>query len=535
MKKTDIKQIAKNKFFIALAAGILIGLIVTIAVFFKDSGRYAATSSVSFLFDGAADGRTPDGEEFDIRMLGDDEILKTAMAACNMDKYTPEQLRSSLYIRGDYPEDIAGQILSFESLFDSASSKPFTHDGFHASRYTIALYNDFDRKVSKTQLNTLLSAVMASYREHFRQQYGKTWKADLMELDLDRYDYIQQLTILKDRMDEAVGMADEMYQKEPGIITGGEGFNDICIRMRNISENEIPRLQAMVVMGGLSKNYERLLIQYEYEIEDLSIELKNQTTRLEEVENLLNSYKKNDVLYISAGEELTKIDGNSSETYDILVAERREVADGITEIKSGISDRMMRMQDLVGDDASYAEYFEKVYAVLLEQVGEEQYEQLVDENAMEIPDAEAADGEATEENPEDTEKPEAGEDGDTEENTEAMLKDTETAPKEYTEASIRKGRGDVSAELSIVEDEIKALEDKIIVIENDFSAMLTAYNEMQLNEATIEITPTLISSKKLISGAFIKTGIKCAGPFISISIMACIVMVLLDRKKKNKA
>ena len=112
MKKTDAKQILKNKYCVVMLSCILIGIIVTLAVFFKDSGRVSAVSSILFTFEGAADGHTPDGEEFDIRMLAEDAILEAALEACNMkEKYTPEQLRSSLYIRGDYPENIAGELM----------------------------------------------------------------------------------------------------------------------------------------------------------------------------------------------------------------------------------------------------------------------------------------------------------------------------------------------------------------------------------------------------------------------------------------
>ena len=526
MKKINWKQIFKSKYFIVMIVCILLGLIVSCAVYFKDSGRVSAVSSVLFTFEGAADGCTPDGQEFDISMLGEDAILEAAMEACNMQgKYTPEQLRSSLYIRGDYPEDIAGEILSFESLFDYEASKTFTHDGFHATRYTIALYNDFDRKISKAQLNQLLTTVLKTYTDAFKTQYGKIWKTDLLDLNVEDYDYIQQLTILKAQMEQAAGFAEELYQQEPGVITGGESFNDICIRMKNLSDNEIPKLQAMVVMGGLSRDAERLLIQYEYEIEDLCIQLKYQNNRLSEVEQLLASYEKNDILYISSGEELTKIDGNSSQTYDALVAEKREVADKITLIRSDISERLLSMQDILGDDAQDSEYFAKAYSVLLEQVGAGEGQQLIDDTGLENPDADIENGEGTEENPD--ENPDA-ENPDAEGNT-----DTEDLPDENTTASIHKGRENNAEQLAALEAEIASLEEKIAAIENDFNNMLAAYNELQLNDGTIAVSNTQLVSKELISGSFIKTGIKCGGPFVSIGIMICVVMVLLDMKKKE--
>ncbi|MBO6206682.1 MAG: hypothetical protein J6O73_07055 [Lachnospiraceae bacterium] len=527
MKKLDGKRILKSKYFIILITSLLVGVVVTCVVFFKDSGRNAAVSSILFSFDGAADGCTPDGEEFDVSAMADDAILEAALEQCNMSgKYAADALRSSLYIRGEYPENIASEILSFESMFDYEASKTFTHDGFHATQYTIALYNDFDRSISKAQLNQLLTAILKEYGESFKTTHGKTWQANLLKLDLDDYDYIQQLAILENRMDEVSDYAMELYQKNPGIITGGEGFNDIAIKMDNLSDNEIPRLQALVIMGGLSKNYERLLIQYEYEIEDLCVELKYQSERLTEVEKLLNSYEKNDVLYISSGEELVKIDGNSSQTYDKLVAERRNVADGITGIKSDISERLLRMQDILGDEAGNSEVYAKVNEILADQMGEEQYEQLLD--GIDTEDQEIVDGSG-----EGTGEPEENPEENLEENPDENS-DTDKVPEDNTQASIHKGRGDMTTQIAALEADIKGLEEKVVAIEGDFSNMLIAYNEMQLNDTTISLGQTQMVSKEVLSGAFIKTGIKCAGPFVSIGIMICVVMVLLDKKKKEK-
>ncbi|MBP3296454.1 MAG: hypothetical protein J6M27_07720, partial [Lachnospiraceae bacterium] len=374
---------------------------------------------------------------------------------------------------------------------------------------------------SREQLGKLLDDVMISYQRSFKEQYSKTWDAQLVDLNLEEYDYIQQLSILNDRMDQVDTYASQMYQKEFRVMLEGQTFNDIHIRIRNLSDNEIPRLRAMVVLGGLSKNPERLLMQYEYEIENLLIQLRNQKDRLTEVELLLEAYEKNEVLYIGSGDAFTKIDGNSSQTYDQLVAERRSVANGITDIKTDISDRLLRMGDILGDEADSSEYIKQVNDMLAEQIDEEEYQQILDEVTEE-----------SGENPEDTEN---GENVDTEGEENGEFQDEARLPKDNTHISTRKGRGDSVDGVVELEADINGLVDKISEIENDFKAMLDVYNEQQFNDMTISLSPSYVNSKRLVSGAFVKTGIKYAGPFVSIGIMICVVMVLLDMKKKEKA
>ena len=518
MKKEAKKQFAANKYIVVLAVCLLIGIVVTIAVFFQNSGRVSANSSVLFAFDGAANGVTPNGDEFDIFGIGAEDVLSAALTECNLqDKYTPDQIRSSLYVRGVYPGDIADQILSFESLFDYQSSKTFTHDGFHATRYNIALYNDFDRNISKDQLNNILNAVMSAYRTSFIAQYSETWDAKLVDLNLEEYDYIQQLSVLNERMDQVGDYAGQMYQKESKVMLNGQTFNDIRIRIRNLSDNEIPRLRALVILGGLSKDPERLLMQYEYEIENLSIRLRNQKVRLQEVEELLAAYEKNEVLYISSGDAFTKIDGNSSQTYDQLVAERKSVANGITEIKTDISDRLLRMGDILGDDAYASEYIAQVNEMLQEQMSEEEYQQIINGGSEES-------GENT-----DTGESDEFENGENPENPEEQEE-----PDENIQASIRKGRGEAGSGAAELEADIYTLVDKITAIENDFNAMLDVYNEEQFSDMTIVLTPSYVGTRKIVSGAFIKSGIMNAGPFMAIGVMICVIMVLLDMKKKEK-
>ncbi len=518
MKKEAKKQFAAKKYLVILAVFFLVGLIVTISVYFKDSGRYSANSSILFAFDGAANGVTPSGDEFDINGISTDDVLTAALTECNLqDKYTPDQIRGSLYVRGVYPADIADQILSFDSMFDYESSKTFTHDGFHATRYNIALYNDFDSHISKDQLSKILSAVMTAYQTSFKAEYSETWDAKVVDLNLENYDYIQQLSILNERMDQVGDYASQMYQKESNVITGGQTFNDISIRIRNLSDNEIPRLRALIILGGLSKDPERLLLQYQYEIENLSIRFRNQKVRLEEVEELLDAYEKNEVLYISSGDSFTKIDGNSSETYDQLVSERRSVANGITEIKTDISERLLRMSDILGEDAESSEYIVQVNEMLQEQMSEEEYRQILDELSGEGGENADITGE-----PEDT---------DNDENPENP--DEEALPEENTTASIRKGRIELDIEEAQLEADIYTLFDKIVAIENDFNAMLQVYNDEQFNDMTVVLFPTDVSTKKLLSGAFIKAGIKNAGPFMAIGVMICLIMLLKENGKKT--
>ena len=180
---------------------------------------------------------------------------------------------------------------------------------------------------------------------------------------------------------------------------------------------------------------------------------------------------------------MTKIDGNSSETYDQLVSERKDVADVITQINTRISTYKLLLSDLMkvndSDPAKNA-----------------QQEESLIENAAE---------------------------------------ETVEMSKSEIDAIVQAVENASAQKLAVLEKDIETLVEKRKTIMVDFSSILNAYNAEKINDMTVEIIQGRVYSPSLLSGSFIMSAIKTAGPICTVGFMVCMVMLIISRRKEQKA
>lgn len=488
MKKTHW---FRNTLIVLIACGLL-GTVLA-AIFLNDGTiRTAATAEIEFSFDGAADGIAPNGNRFSMNGIYEDEVLNAALEKAGMaDRYTAEEIREQIVVTGIYPEDIVKQMMNYESALDFNANRTLTISQYHATQYFVALYHDFDKTISRKDLETLLKAIMESYRDSFIRENATRTSNVQSKYNLDEFDYPQQLLILTREIEESAAYAQEMFEKKPTLRYNGYAFNDITVRLNNLIESDISNLSAGITMNALTKDTSRLITQYQYEIQTLNHQLDKQKARQEKVDALLASYEKNEIIYLSTSDSLTKIDGNSSETYDRLVRERKTISDGITDINTQIAEFQMMLDDLLKENKATTD--SKTAAKVAEAAAEE-----------------TADAEATE------------------------APDEQMSQEEIEKAAV--AAEEVSRiKIQALEKSIAELEEKRVAIMKDFESLLNANNEQELNELTVSVTGYDYSAPKILSGAFIKKVIKTAGPFCAVGFMVCMVLLIISRRKEEKA
>lgn len=468
----------------------IVGLALTSVLFFGNPDPTYASATLEFTFDGAAEGVAPNGNRFDMSGIASDEVLNAALKETSFDSaYTAGQLRDSLVVQGVYPEDMAEKVKSYESLLNFTANRETSVGDYHPTTFSITLYNSFDPAIPQASLEALMKGITTAYRAYFDKVYANGLEAESLLFSLEDYDYPQQLEILQGHYEVMAGYANEMYEREPAFRLNGAGFNDIGVRLSNLITSDISRLNADLTMNALTRDTARLLTQYQFEIRDLGIRLNKQSDRLAKLDKLVDAYDKNEILYLSTTDSLTKIDGNSSETYDALIDERKEVADGITEINSQIATYQLMLSDLLKENQS-----SKPVAAAATQApteGGEGQEGITTENVVQMTDEEIAEAAAE---------------------AERLAKAQTTALEKNIAALVEKGNG-------IIED---------------YKAMLTAYNDQEINDLTVSVIKYDYKTPKLLSGAFIKKAIKVAGPICAIGFMLCMVMIIISRRREEK-
>lgn len=461
----------RNTIIILLIFGIA-GLALTAVRFFGNAESTAATATLVFTFEGAADGIAPNGAMFNISDITSEDVITAGLEASALaEKYTVDQIKSSLIARGVYPSDMVSRVMSYESLLDFDANREATSATYHPTTFTIELYNDFDKTIPKDQLTGLLKAIVEAYKAHFAKVYANSLLESGLPATLSDYDYPQQLDIIENRFQTTADYAQEMYLRRPSFLYEGMGFNDITVRLSSLISIEINRLRADMTMNALTRDIERLKSRYAFEINDISNFMENQNTHLDRLDKLIAAYEKNAIIYLSSGNNVTKIDSNASVTYDTLVSQLESISQSITDANSRIITYRQMLSDLTGE----AE--EDVYS--------------------EIPEGETV---------------------------EAPIEISQPVPRTLTEA-----------QRAALEARIDAIVSKGDAVVDDFQSMLKAFNAQEINDLTVTVIRVSYNSPSVFSGAFVKLALQTAGPLCAIGFMLCMVLIIISRKREQKA
>ena len=448
------------------------GLALTVVQFMHSSTPTAATATIEFTFEGAADGIAPNGTMFSVSDINSEDVLGEALKACALDDtYTVEQLQQCLVIRGVYPANMVEQVKSYISLLDTSSNHEVSINDYHATTYTIELYDDFDNNISREQLETLLKAIVSAYKKNFAIVYANGLNKVDLTTALTDYDYLQQADFIDTYFSTMATYAQEMYTRRPAFLHEGKGFNDITVRLNTLIGNDLVRIKAEATMNALSRTPIQLENNYRFQINALENQMDSQKSYLAQLDRLIETYEKNSIVYVSSGQNVTKIDDNTNVTYDILTGQHKTVSEIITTLNAEIVNYQQSLADLTGEntDSDLQDAFEADEAaatVVVENVA----------NQAEIAEA---------------------------------------------------GR-------SALEKSIQAIVEKGSTCIDDFEDLLKVFNDEEINDQTVAVTKYSYKMPKILSGAFITAAIKTAGPFCAIGFMLCMLLIIRSRRKEAR-
>ena len=366
MKKTHW---LRNTLIVLVICGLL-GTGLAAILFNGENNRIYAVSSIQFSFNGADDGKAPNGYPFDLNGFTTDEVLNAALEASGLaGTYSADQLRENLTVTGVYPEKIAEQMTKYVSLLDTNADNTAAVTDYHATQYRVKLYNDFDKGISSGKLNELLGNIMTAYRTYFAKTYSARLEQTNPISDLPDYDYAQQMEAISESVTQQIRYAEELKELAKDFRMEGKGFGDITTRYENL-QNDIAQLNATIILNAVSTDRSRLQKRYEMEIRELTIQKDSLTEELKQVESLVNAYDKDGIIYVSASGELSKVGSGASDTYDKLVETRKKISDKIAETNAKLTLYQARLDDMTGAAAKMKKAGEGEDADAVEQLNQ---------------------------------------------------------------------------------------------------------------------------------------------------------------------
>ena len=339
---------------IVLVACGIAGIILAAVLFNTNASRAGASASVLFSFTGAAEGKAPNGYPFDLSGVTADEVLEEALKASGLTgAYTPEEVREHIKVTGVYPEKVVQQMTQYVSLLDQSAESQAAVSDYHPTQYSVTLYADLDQKLGSDQLTGLLKNILTAYRGYFAKTCSMGLSATDAIGDLTGYDYTYRVQVITETADQQSRYAEEMAELAPDFQTNGKGFGEIALRFTNL-QNDIDSVNAEIAMNAVSMDPERLKSQYESEINSWTHQLESKQEELKRVDQMMNAYEKEGIIYVSSGSSVQKVENNAVQTYEKLVARHQKLTEEIARLKAKIEQNQAKLADLNAGTAQEA-------------------------------------------------------------------------------------------------------------------------------------------------------------------------------------
>lgn len=460
----------------------IVGVIWAVIQFNANPERTYASATLQFSFNGAGQGKGPNGYPFNTNGIYSDEVIGNALASSALEgTYTVDQIRDNLSVTAVYPENIVKQMTAYNSLLDASADQQAALTDYHPTSFSVHLGNDFDPHIASGQLTGLLNNILEAYRAYFAEYNSTGMNGEDPIPELSAYDYAQQLTAISETSAQQQRYAREMAELAPDFRQDRKGFDDILTSYGAL-DSDISRLNASVALNALSKDRERLQKQYEMEVRTLNRRIEGEQEELAQIDKLVSAYDKDDILYVSTSDAIRKVDSNSSATYDKLVERKKKLTDAIAEDKASIAMYEALLADMAASGNNTSEKTAEAAA--------------------------------------ETEEPTA---------------DPAEAAQEEAVAAAELTAEELKALGSLTEKQLEALQAKRDAVTAQFAAMLDAYTAREVNEKTVSVSGLSYVTPSLLSGAFIKLAIKTAGPLCALGFMACVLLLIIRRWREDKA
>ena len=325
--------------FVFIGAGI-ISLIYSI-IDYKAINKVEAYSyeTIQFNYDGASDGKDPNGNAFNPVNFLTDDIIESALTKSEL-TYDVEDVRAHISLENVVPENIVEEISSYEKIMDSESSRKIGSKDYHPVRYRFNVYQNLDNKLSSGKLNGFLNNLVEEYTNKFYVTYKKTFDENAYQdlFNLDNYDYIYQGQIISTRLSVLMSYADEIYQEHDDFVVNGKSFRDLYLKAQQLIGTDASKVNNIIVLNALSKDVERLKDYYTFLLERLNYDKTKYQSDLTAITTQVNAYEIDSTVYVGTGENIIKVESNSVETYNALLARQISISNQITAIEKQISD-----------------------------------------------------------------------------------------------------------------------------------------------------------------------------------------------------
>ena len=282
-----IESILKGKWLIAgITAICLIAGFVGTKVFTPYEEQ--AQIIMALNYPGIEKGLNPDNTEFDINLITAPTVLEKALAKAGISGITMTDIKKNIEVTPIIPEAVTKKIEAMRNKGEDYI--------FFPNEFIITFKIAKDSGISCAQGRQLLEKIVNSYEEYFQELY---YERNMLpnavgSLDYEAYDYPEvslvmeyQIDIINEYLNKKLSEAQGFRSKKTGY-----SFFDLKESVNIIKTVDINRMKSLISAYNLTKDKEKLIINYENRIKQLELEKAKKESESRTAREMMDSFKR---------------------------------------------------------------------------------------------------------------------------------------------------------------------------------------------------------------------------------------------------
>jgi hypothetical protein len=334
------RKIYRYAFAIAVCVGLLAGGVKILIGQITKNNCYAK-AVITLQYDGIEEGLDPNGASLDINKLKSPTVIESALNNLGMTDFGVEDIRSNISIEGVIPDDAVERITVINEMAASNASnyEKILDVSYFPSQYVVYLKQQ--KGMLSSQTKEILNAVIDSYRQYFFDTYANTEVLAVTAnlYDYDNYDYTESVDMIESQIEIIQNYVAERKEQAPDFRASSTGlsFGDISTSLDSIEQVDLPNLSSYIENTSLTKDREKLIQYYNYQIKQYNMKLSEAESNLNTVQSTIDSYEKNPIVIVSSQESTQQITQNSA-YYDELVQQKLDISMEVASIKTKLGE-----------------------------------------------------------------------------------------------------------------------------------------------------------------------------------------------------
>lgn len=304
-----------------IIAGFLIfALIISFvgSMYIKDKSQNAKVV-ISLNFKGIEEGLNPDETKFDIQKITSPIVIMSAIESLELENvdFTTDTVRRNINIEPIIPNHIVTYIQE-----QRKEGSDFT---YFPNEFVVALKTDKSEGLDAATSKMLLEALIDSYSNYFNSLYSEEsiLANAIGDIDYDSYDYPEISSVVNNQISIMSSYLTGRVEESPDFRSSSTGmtFMDIIKSLEIIESVELNRMDSLIGAFNLTKNMEKLIINYEYMIKRDGLDRNKKQSELTVSKDMMESYKRenNSIIIPGMSTEGLPTSNSGEDYYDKLV------------------------------------------------------------------------------------------------------------------------------------------------------------------------------------------------------------------------